>query len=425
MLIVNKAKVSRRSVLFRLLAAVITVLFTCSVTVTAFAVSTRTLYVTVTDGICTKRFLTQSTDPEQIVRESEIRFNANDLLVTDGFCAESGGLIVIERAKTVRIVDNDNVVYCIGYGSTTIKSNSAGYEVEVEEKEAADFSLEDVMPEGMQVSLQRAFPVTVQADGETYKVFTTGATVADILDELGITLGEDDIISRKPETELTSEASLVINRVEYRETVKEEVIAYETVNKICGDLFEGDTKVETEGVFGSRIVNYKEKYVDGELVSREELDADIVQEPSDKVLLIGSKKRPSLIDFKDGVAPISKLEVPFYVSLDSNGLPTNYVDYMEGEATAYTGDPETSTGRVPMQGHVAVDPREIPYGTEMYIASLDGRYIYGYCIAADTGGFIYNSNTLIDLYMDTEDMCWDWGRRDIAVYIISYPPQNQ
>ena len=62
-----------------------------------------------------------------------------------------------------------------------------------------------------------------------------------------------------------------------------------------------------------------------------------------------------------------------------------------------------------------------PYGTELYIVSLDGNYIYGYCIAADTGGFVNNSNTLVDLYLDTDDMCYEWGRRDVAIYVISYP----
>lgn len=421
MLIVNKAKVSRRSSLFRLLAAVITVLFTCSVTVTAFAVSTQMLYVTVTDGLCTKSFLTQSTEPEQIVHESEILYNANDLLITDGFDPETGGLIVIERAKTIRIADSDKVIYCIGYGDTSLKNTLAERGVDVDEGELPDVDFDETVFDGMQVILQRAFPITVQADGETYKVFSTGATVAEILDELGIEPDEDDTVSRNLETQLNAEATVVVNRVQYRENIVEEPIAYETVTKVTADLYEGETEVETEGVAGTRIVNYKEKYVDGALTEREETESEILREPVDKIVLMGSKKRPALIEFADGISVMSKLDVPAYVTLGSNGLPTKYVDYMEGEATAYTGDPATSTGRVPMQGHVAVDPREIPYGTEMYIASLDGKYIYGYCIAADTGGFIYTSNTLIDLYMDTEDMCYEWGRRDIAVYILSYP----
>lgn len=40
-----------------------------------------------------------------------------------------------------------------------------------------------------------------------------------------------------------------------------------------------------------------------------------------------------------------------------------------------------------MPGHIAVNPKQFPYGTELYIVSLDGKFVYGYCMAADTGGF--------------------------------------
>ena len=57
-------------------------------------------------------------------------------------------------------------------------------------------------------------------------------------------------------------------------------------------------------------------------------------------------------------------------------------------------------------------------GAEMYIVSADGKYVYGYCIAADTGGFIYDVDWTVDLYMNTLDQCWQWGRRDILIYIL-------
>ena len=54
----------------------------------------------------------------------------------------------------------------------------------------------------------------------------------------------------------------------------------------------------------------------------------------------------------------------------------------------------------------------------MYIVSADGKRVYGYCIAADTGGFINSTDWTVDLYMDTEQECVNWGRRDIIIYIL-------
>ena len=107
------------------------------------------------------------------------------------------------------------------------------------------------------------------------------------------------------------------------------------------------------------------------------------------------------------------------VLLDENGVPLNYTRCITGIATAYTDDPITSTGTVPMQGTVAVDPSIIPYGTRMWITSADGLYVYGLAIAEDTGGFIYLGNApKADLYMYSEADCDEWGWRDAVIYIL-------
>ena len=106
------------------------------------------------------------------------------------------------------------------------------------------------------------------------------------------------------------------------------------------------------------------------------------------------------------------------LKFDKNGVPKNYSKKIEGKATAYAGDGITATGIVPKPGYIAVDPKEIPYGTECYVVSADGQYVYGYCIAADTGGFVKKGNTDIDLYMNSEDMCRDWGNREVVIYIL-------
>lgn len=127
----------------------------------------------------------------------------------------------------------------------------------------------------------------------------------------------------------------------------------------------------------------------------------------------------SLSEFKNSGLPISELDIPEDLNLDENGIPENYAYCVEAKATAYTGDPATASGRTPMPGHIAVDPKEYPYGTELYVVSADGKYIYGYCVAADTGGFVKMGNTDIDVYLDNEDMCDDWGNREVKIYVLN------
>lgn len=409
----------RHGIRFRILTAAITVLFLCSVTVTAFAYSAKTVSVTVSDDHRSVTISAQKgEDPADMIKAAGFTVSANDKICLDNFDSEDGGEIVIERAKTVRIVDHDDVVYCVGY--STLDSALSNVGISLEEDDVSSVPLDSSVYSGMQVEIKRAFPVTIEADGETQEIYTVGGTVSDLLEQAGVEVNEYDSVDHNITNEISDTTTITVDRVEYKERVSVEPIPFTTVKKIDPSMFEGESEVTVKGVEGSKQIIYEDKFNDNELITSKIVSETVLEKPVDEIISIGSKKRPALINFRDGVRPMSYLTKPSYVELDDNGLPVNYVDYYIGEATAYTGDPATASGRVPMQGHVAVDPKKFPYGTELYIVSLDGKYVYGYCIAADTGGFVYTSNTMIDLYMDTESMCDEWGRRDVAVYVISY-----
>lgn len=116
---------------------------------------------------------------------------------------------------------------------------------------------------------------------------------------------------------------------------------------------------------------------------------------------------------------ISQMQPPESLTFDENGVPENYLYCIEGKSTAYYGGYMTATGSATRPGVVAVDPREIPYGTEMWIVSSDGRYVYGFARAEDTGGFIYwPKGATVDLYMNTYADCAVWGWRGVKIYIL-------
>ena len=112
------------------------------------------------------------------------------------------------------------------------------------------------------------------------------------------------------------------------------------------------------------------------------------------------------------------------LGVDADGTPTvhtattedgatfYYTEQFVVETTAYTWTGNTTfTGTWPKQGTIAVDPDVIPLGTQVYIVG------YGFATAEDTGGAI--DGEIVDLYMDTEEACIAWGRRDAVVYILA------
>lgn len=119
-----------------------------------------------------------------------------------------------------------------------------------------------------------------------------------------------------------------------------------------------------------------------------------------------------------GLTQISDIDIPDDILFDENGIPLNYSKKLTGRATAYCMGHTTATGTSVHEGVVAVDPRIIPYGSTMYIVADDGS-VYGYSSAEDTGGFIYWDNApLVDLYVNTTDIAYQWGNRAVTIYIF-------
>jgi 3D (Asp-Asp-Asp) domain-containing protein len=87
-----------------------------------------------------------------------------------------------------------------------------------------------------------------------------------------------------------------------------------------------------------------------------------------------------------------------------------YSSSFQVKTYAYSGGGTTASGKKAQVGRVAVDPRVIELGTWLYIED------YGLCQAADTGGAIKGNK--IDLYMDSESECYEWGIRHKKVYIL-------
>ncbi|RAZ16349.1 phosphatase, partial [Klebsiella oxytoca] len=68
------------------------------------------------------------------------------------------------------------------------------------------------------LTVYRAFPVSISADGTTVEVMMARGTVNDALEKAGLTLADDDLINVSPYEKVVSGIEISINRVTY-ETV--------------------------------------------------------------------------------------------------------------------------------------------------------------------------------------------------------------
>lgn len=263
--------------------------------------------------------------------------------------------------------------------------------------------------DGEQMQVLRAYTVPVTADGETHEVITTGATAAELLAELGITYDEDDRLTPAAEEMVTEGSSLTLQRVEYVEYTEDVVIPSER-QEIPTSLFyrdEDETMVLQEGSDGLDTVTWRDVYLDGVWSEKQEVE---------RITQVGMI--PTIVKVYGEASPVSSFVGPEIV----DGIPS------EGVTETYTGQRSTgysasasakgASGRRLTYGTVAVDPSIIPYGTLLYITSDDGKFVYGYAYAADTGTALITGHAFVDLYYQTYEESVESAVIPVTVYVI-------
>ena len=268
----------------------------------------------------------------------------------------------------------------------------------------------------VEINIQNWVKLEIDLRGKKITKDVPEGTVADALAYLNIKTTKNDKLSVAENLQVTDGMKLEIVEIKTKTVKKTEAVAFKTVEKESSTLYIGETSVETEGVEGERTIVTKETYENGEKTDTEEVSNEITKKPVDKVVLVGTAEKVNYFN-NDG----DKVSVNSSGNTitDKFGNEISYSYCLSGPATAYYADAGagTATGRLARYGVVAVDPDEIPYGSILYIVSDDG-FVYGYAVAGDTGGFIYYTDVVADLYFPTFDDCSFYGLRDAHVYVL-------
>ena len=313
------------------------------------------------------------------------------------------GVAVNSRAVTVTDGDESRVVITM-YDNPYRVLSAAG--VVLDEHDSLD-----VDNTTSTIDVNRAMTVEVQADGLSTLLHLTEGSMADALAGAEVTVGSYDKVNAELDAPITDGMLIEVDRVAYEEYTVKKSIDYKTTYKYTSVLRPGQTKVRTSGKEGELTITYRKIIVNGEVAETVKVGEEVTRQPVNKVILKGTTLG----------TPLSKH--PTGIELDEGGQPVKYKKCLTGKATAYTTDGGdsgawTSTGKHVAVGLVAVNPKVIPYGSKLWITSADGSMVYGYAIAADTGGACMQNKILVDLYMDTLTECNAFGRRTMNVYIL-------
>lgn len=353
-----------------------------------------------------------------------------DTSITDGMAIDW------TQANPVSINMNDD--------STTIWTTESSVEnvladagVELTDHDSVNPSLDSEVGAESEITIDKAFQITLKDGKKSTKVWSTSTTIADFLKNEKIKLSELDRIESDKEELLMPKSVVSIVRVEKTSNVVEETTDFDVKTRSDNNLLKGREKIVKKGAKGKVRKRFEIVKENGKEVSRKLIAQHVVAHPKTKVVSVGSKVQVASADTSKAVktaAPkasstpaakskttastASTASTPKKSVSRGNGSESGKVMYMN--ATAYTAGCTgcsgiTATGinlnANPNLKVIAVDPSVIPLGSKVWVEG------YGYAVAGDTGGAIKGNR--IDLHVATDGAARQFGRRQVQIKVLN------
>ncbi|MDL1902475.1 DUF348 domain-containing protein [Anaerolineae bacterium CFX9] len=351
---------------------------------------------------------TTHTNPAAILREAGIVIGDADRVMLDGISIHNGQLagwnvpvsrITVRQPMRLTLIDGGRSQTIEAVGETV---GDALFESEIELFLADSVTppLNTPLEDGMTVTIERAFPITIQADGARIPLRLRGATVGDALIEGGIALVGQDYTVPSENAPLIPNMTIRVYRVTHGYETEDAAIPYERVVQPDPELEIDNQRVIQAGREGVQRTTWRIVYENGVEIDRQLQSVTTALEPQNEIVVYGTNVIIRTIDTPEG--------------------PLEYWRVFRVYATSYHpaalgGDDVTATGARLQRGIVGADPRLLPYGTRIYVQG------YGTGVIADTG-LPRRSTRWIDLGYSDED--WINWYRWVDVYLLTPVPEQ-
>jgi uncharacterized protein YabE (DUF348 family)/3D (Asp-Asp-Asp) domain-containing protein len=205
--------------------------------------------------------------------------------------------------SSLEVSIDDQVVNLITYQDTVIEAiDEAGIKVGENDLLSLPDDLKLIPGENYNLSISRMSNVTLSWSGYSISTAAEDMSISDLMSRSGFSELEADSESLM---ELTGAdegnlegAEISYTNIEKSEYREFEAIPFTTVEVDDPNYYIGEKKVTTEGKNGSRAIIYEDTFEDGIFVSRTRIGTEIVENPVQQVISNGTKK-------KAVIAPIS------------------------------------------------------------------------------------------------------------------------
>lgn len=209
--------------------------------------------------------------------------------------------------------------------------------------------LEEPVLEGIQITIDRAFPVTITTDTGSFKHYTHASTVYEALRELGIILAGLYVEPDWGASVYPGKEIFILRPVLSTETVKE-AIAYPVEERMDSSAYRGQRNIIQKGKEGVKEIKFRVVYAGKKELLRECIGEEVVAEPVPSIVAVGTKPLP---------------EPPVMLAFRGKSI--------EGMASWYGAEfhgKRTSSDEVFDQYAYTAAHRTLPFGTKVKVTFL-------------------------------------------------------
>ena len=348
---------------------------------------------------------THAATPEQILQEAGIPLGPHDRVLTEMIDPGSGSpalRLIVRRAVPVTLhEDGGSVTFYTTARTVGEALREIGLTLYLADRVRP--GLGEPLTAGTHIYVERSRPVVVRVDGRTIRTRTHRERVGEVLADLGIVLSGQDYTRPPLDASLGDETTIEVVRVAEEFVVEQSPIPFDVVWQPDPDLEIDHRRVLQEGAPGMLKRRWRVRYENGAEISRTLENEYVAVPPTTKIIGYGTKIVVRQLETPQGTVEywrVIRMLATSY-SASTAGVP---------RTSPYYG--RTRLGLPMRYGIVAVDPRVVPLGSQVYVPG------YGVGLAADTGGAIRGRR--IDLGYDDDNLVL-WYRW-VDVYLLTPVP---
>lgn len=259
-------------------------------------------------------------------------------------------------------------------------------------------SLNDTIGENGRIDIYQPVDLTIEYNNQAYRI-STPLTGIDAVKQAGILVDDDDIIN-------TSETSNILKVYTIDTTKTSQIIdiKHDTQTIKNKNKYVDYKKIITQGADGKALALITTTYINGAVSNTEQKISKLISAPVTEVVEIGTKQRPNTVSTPLGYKVFTKSYV------------ANISAYCPCVICCGKTNGITASGAKATQYYTIAAPKNIPFGTKVYIPYFKNAPNKGIFVVQDRGGAI-DSNRM-DVFFNTHQQALNFGRKYLEIYIL-------